>query len=78
MQTYPDDAIRLVREWFCSPAVMLEHVAIETGAAVIIGVLLSLILRREHNWGHELIEFLLGGVLGGIVVVAIVCLVILR
>jgi ABC-type molybdate transport system permease subunit len=79
MQEYPDELIKLyLREYFCTPVEMLKHVAIETVVAIFIGVLLSLILRREHDWGKELIEFFLGGVLGGIVVVAFICLVILR
>jgi len=79
MQEYSEEIIKLhLREYFCAPVEMLKHVAIETVVAIIIGVLLSLILRREHDWEKELIEFLLGGFLGGIVVVAIICLVILR
>ncbi len=79
MQTIPLEVSHgMAREVLCSTTGMIEHVLIETVVFTVVAVLLSLLFRYQHHWRSELLEYLVGGLLGGIIMTYLLCGVILQ
>ena len=62
------------RQELCSPSGLVMNIAAGTFVAIVVGVLISLYLRTEHEWSMELTEYFMGGIISSSLLAMLFCI----